>query len=68
MAQDSKDKGTRCSRCGRQVSDIELQACRICRSLFCHHCAVTGYGRDFCSEVCRGFFFYGDGDEREEDY
>jgi hypothetical protein len=68
MAQTEKQTGTRCSVCGRVVPDLELQACMICRSLFCHRCAVVGYGREFCSEVCRGFFFHGDGDEREEDY
>ena len=40
----------------------------ICRSLFCSDCAVVGYGRMFCSDVCRGFFFFGDGDETEEDF
>ncbi len=29
---------------------------------------MEGYGRFFCSDVCRGFFFHGDGDETEEDF
>jgi hypothetical protein len=40
----------------------------ICRSLFCQECAVRDYGRQFCSLRCRGFFFYGDGDETEKDF
>jgi len=47
---------------------LELQPCMICRSLFCQYCAVIGYGRAFCSHVCRGFFFFGDGEETEEDF
>jgi hypothetical protein len=68
MAQtETRDRG-RCSRCGQSTSEVELQTCMICRSLFCHHCAVEGYGREFCSAVCRGFFFHGDGDEGKEDF
>lgn len=40
----------------------------ICRSLFCRRCAVEGYGREFCSDLCRGTFFHGEGDETEEDF
>jgi hypothetical protein len=64
-----KPKGDyQCSRCDQSFEDLELQACMICRSLFCQYCAVIGYGRAFCSHVCRGFFFYGDGDETAEDF
>jgi len=68
MAQTEKNGEQRCSRCNESFADLELQTCMICRSLFCRYCAVEGYGRDFCSDVCRGFFFYGDGDETEEDF
>jgi hypothetical protein len=64
-----KPKGDyQCSQCDQSFEDLELQACMICRSLFCQYCAVIGYGRGFCSHVCRGFFFYGDGDETAEDF
>ncbi|MCU0304817.1 MAG: hypothetical protein MUC56_12245 [Thermoanaerobaculales bacterium] len=68
MAQTETIRGGRCSRCDEIVPDLELQTCSICRSLFCRTCAVEGYGRFFCSDVCRGFFFHGDGDETEEDF
>ena len=68
MAQPKSTSTAVCPDCGREVEDLELQACMICRSLFCHRCAVEGYGREFCSVVCRGFFFHGDGDETEEDF
>jgi hypothetical protein len=68
MAQAEKKGEHRCSRCDDTFADLELQTCMICRSLFCHRCAVEGYGRAFCSDVCRGFFFHGDGDETEEDF
>jgi len=68
MAQTEKKGEQRCSRCEESTSDLELQTCMICRSLFCHRCAVIGYGRAFCSDVCRGFFFFGDGEETEEDF
>ena len=52
-----------CPNCGRALGAMRLQSCMICRSLFCLQCAVTGYGRDFCSDNCRAMFFFGDGDE-----
>jgi hypothetical protein len=57
-----------CPQCGLPYGEGELRACVICRSLFCQDCAVFDYGRQFCSLRCRGFFFYGDGDETEKDF
>ena len=57
-----------CPQCGQPYGEGELRACVICRSLFCQECAVFDYGRQFCSMRCRGFFFYGDGDETEKDF
>jgi hypothetical protein len=68
MAQKTAPEGQTCPNCGVPVVDLELQQCMICRSLFCRRCAVRGYGRDFCSDVCRGVFFHGDGDATEEDF
>jgi hypothetical protein len=56
----------RCPQCGEKVSEYSLQQCSICRSLFCHRCAVSGYGRDFCSSMCREYFFHGDVDDESE--
>ena len=68
MAQTEKKGDLQCSRCDETFGDYELQTCMICRSLFCRRCTVSGYGRGFCSDVCRGFFFFGDGEETEEDF
>lgn len=56
-----------CDKCERRASADELHQCIICRSLFCRHCSVMGYGREFCSESCCEFFFHGEGDEHEEE-
>ena len=66
MALQREPVARRCPSCGQILGATELQTCMICRSLFCLHCAVTGYGRDFCSENCKAMFFFGDGDEEPE--
>ena len=43
-----------------------MKVCIICRGRFCPSCAVAGYGREFCSERCRDYFFFGDAEEEEE--
>jgi hypothetical protein len=50
------------------VVESELRACQMCRSLFCRHCEVYGYGRFFCGERCRDMFFFGDGEDSEKDF
>ena len=68
MAQKESASRVMCPNCGEPTIELELQQCMICRSLFCRRCAVRGYGRNFCSDVCRGVFFHGDGEETEEDF
>ena len=46
----------------------ELRLCQMCRSLFCQHCEVYGYGRFFCGVRCRDTFFFGDGEDLQEDF
>ncbi len=58
---------TWCPVCREPVPEGSLHGCVICRSLFCHRCAVSGYGHEFCSTRCRDYFFYGDGEESEEE-
>jgi len=57
-----------CPVCGLGVLANQLQECEICRSVCCEYCVVSDFGRDFCSRRCRGFFFWGDGDQDEKDY
>jgi hypothetical protein len=68
MALTDRSAAPTCAKCDQTGEEFELQRCQICRSLFCHRCAVEGFGRYFCSDICRGFFFHGDGDETEEDF
>ncbi|MCP4899630.1 MAG: hypothetical protein GY906_21905 [bacterium] len=68
MVKEKKLESELCPRCDRAlpVGDA-LRGCAICRTLFCHYCAVVGFGREFCSDRCRDFFFHGDDDEEEEE-
>ena len=50
----------RCPNCSDEITEYALGTCVICRGEFCLQCAVTGYGRDFCSKMCREFFYHGD--------
>jgi len=68
MADEERTLNTTCPSCEERVSDIQLHTCQMCRSLFCQQCGVMGYGRDFCGIRCRDMFFFGDGDEVEEDF
>jgi hypothetical protein len=52
-----------CPSCGHEVLSFQLRDCSVCRTIFCQHCAVRDFGRDFCSDRCRAMFFFGDGDE-----
>ena len=58
---------TWCPVCRETVPEGALQECIICRSLFCQRCAVAAYGHVFCSTRCKDYFFYGDGEEFEEE-
>ncbi len=57
-----------CPSCGLQVPERELEECFICKVHYCQYCAVLDFGRTFCSHRCRGFFFWGDGDQDERDF
>ena len=57
-----------CPLCGLNVPESELQTCFICKQQYCEYCAKLDFGRTFCSVRCRGFFFWGDGDQDERDF
>jgi len=57
-----------CPVCGVRVPVTELQECTICRSVSCEYCAISDFGRNFCSIRCRSFFFWGDGEQDEKDF
>jgi len=55
-----------CPVCGDQTEEFLLRECVICRTLFCRRCSISGYGREFCSERCRAYFYFGDEDDLGE--
>ena len=57
-----------CPLCGVQVPEVELQTCFICGEQYCEYCSKLDFGRTFCSARCRGFFFWGDGEQDEKDF
>ncbi len=57
-----------CPLCGIRVRESELESCAICKASYCVFCSKLDFGRTFCSARCRGFFFWGDGDQDEKDY
>jgi hypothetical protein len=66
MSNENVAAGNRCPNCEMPVRVGVLLSCMICRSQFCERCSVRGYGRDFCSVTCRDMFFFGDGDDIDE--
>jgi hypothetical protein len=56
-----------CPQCGVRVPESEMLSCEICSNPICEFCARPDFGRSFCSVRCRGFFFWGDGDEDQKD-
>ena len=58
----------KCPLCGLEVPENELQTCTICKERYCQYCAKLDFGRTFCSNRCRGFFFWGEGDQDEKDF
>jgi hypothetical protein len=61
-------KMVKCPLCGLEVPETELETCFICAQQYCEYCAKLDFGRTFCSTRCRGFFFWGDGEQDEKDF
>ena len=58
-----------CVTCGANEDTERLQKCGICSRFFCHDHAHRAYGgRKFCSPECaRGYYFYGETDEDDDE-
>jgi len=56
-----------CSIC--QITDEEkiIKKCPICFKLICEDCSYRLAGRHFCCKGCGEIFFFGIGDEDEDD-
>jgi hypothetical protein len=70
MEFESSDEGVKvqCPLCGVHVPESHLLTCFICGGACCEYCAKQDFGRTFCSTNCRGFFFWGDGEQDEKDF
>jgi hypothetical protein len=68
MSMEPQEERVTCPLCSLKVPEEELDECFICRARCCRFCALYVYGRTFCSERCRGVFFWGDGEHDEKDY
>lgn len=68
MPLETPEELQKCPLCGVEVPESRLQECSICHVVYCQYCGLSDYGRSFCSTRCRGFFFWGDGDNDERDF
>jgi len=54
-----------CVRCGRSNQETKLAKCAICFKFYCRTCAVLRHGKNFCSNICADYFFFGDEEEND---
>jgi hypothetical protein len=57
----------RCLVCGDSATEALLERCLVCGKYFCSDHAFKRTGRRFCSAGCARDFFWGVGDEEDED-
>ena len=57
----------RCVGCGNTEEIVHLERCMVCGKWFCKDCAFKQTGRRFCSGGCARDFFWGIGEEEDED-
>ena len=51
-----------CAKCSAAGAKIQLTMCPICHKQVCEKCLVSKSGRNFCSQYCAEYFFFGDED------
>jgi len=56
-----------CLVCGETQAQVHLERCLVCGKYFCPDHAFKRTGRRFCSAGCARDFFWGVGDEEDED-
>jgi hypothetical protein len=52
-----------CVVCEKTLDDARLSKCPICFKYVCDEHAYNMSGREFCSDGCARYFFFGDEDE-----
>jgi len=56
-----------CLVCGASSETMVLEPCPVCGKWFCKDCSFKQTGRRFCSPGCARDFFWGIGEEEDED-
>ena len=56
-----------CLICGASSEEMILERCMVCGKWFCQECSFKQTGRRFCSPGCARDFFWGIGEEEDED-
>lgn len=51
-----------CSKCSAG-DKVALMMCPICHKMVCERCQFSKSGRNFCSQYCAEYFFFGDEDD-----
>ena len=53
----------KCAACEKTIDDTQLYKCPICFKYSCDEHVYRTSGREFCSEGCARYFFFGDEDD-----
>jgi hypothetical protein len=56
-----------CSKCAAPEETKHLRKCPICFKYTCDDCCYFFAGRHFCTKGCAEYFFFGTGDEDEDE-
>jgi hypothetical protein len=56
-----------CVRCTISEEERRMFKCPICFNKVCETCCYFFAGRHFCSKGCADYFFFGSGDDDDED-
>ena len=54
------DMEVRCLKCGKNLDQGRLHKCPICFKYACEEHVYRMSGREFCSNSCAQYFFFGD--------
>jgi hypothetical protein len=56
-----------CSKCSQVSKVLRLTKCVQCFRLVCEKCAIRRYAQKFCCQACAKGFFFGLGDEQDDE-
>ena len=56
-----------CVKCAVSEEERRMYKCPICFKKICENCSFFFAGRHFCTKGCADYFFFGSGDEDDDD-